>query len=62
MDTPCLNKEKTCDKYLVKLNGLNDIPPTPINRSIINDALNQRFAYVPYYLLIIKEGIIPPKY
>ena len=50
------------DEKLVKLNSINDIDNTPIDWSICNDEKGYRFAVVPYYLIIIKDGIIPPQY
>ena len=50
------------DEVLVKLNSINEIDFSPIDWSVCNDELGLRFSVVPYYLIIIKGGIIPPRY
>ena len=35
---------------------------SPIDWSVCNDKLGRRFAYIRYYLVIVKDGIIPPRY
>ena len=51
-----------CDEELIKLNSINDIDWSPIDWSICDDETGRRFAFVRYYLIIVKGGIIPPKY
>ena len=50
------------DEVLIKLNSYKDISQAPVDWSVCDDKLGRRFAFVPYYLLIIKGGIIFPKY
>ena len=50
------------DEVLLKLDSYEDISQAPVDWSVCNDKLGRRFAFVPYYLLIIKGGIIFPKY
>ena len=50
------------DEVLVKLNSIDEIDFSPIDWSVCNDELGLRFSVIPYYLLIIKGGIIPPRY
>ena len=50
------------DEVLIKLNSYKDISQEPVDWSVCNDEMGRRFAFVPYYLIIIKGGIIPPKY
>lgn len=59
---PNLRESNNADEVLIRLYGLNDISQYPIDWSLCNDKLHHRFEFVPYYLLIIKGGIIPPKY
>ena len=42
--------------------SVKDIDFSPVDWSICNDKLGRRFAYVRYYLLVIKDGLIPPEY
>ena len=51
-----------CDEIYHKLDSINDIDFSPVDWSICDDEAGRRFAYVRYYLLIVKDGIIPPKY
>ena len=51
-----------CDEIYIKLNSINDIDFSPVDWTFCNDKLGHRFAFVRYYLLIIKDGIILPKY
>jgi hypothetical protein len=62
MDAPTLKEQWNCDELLIKLPDYHLISPYPVDWSVCDDKLGRRFAYVPYYLLIIKGGIIPPKY
>lgn len=50
------------DEVLVKLDSVRDIDFSPVDWGQCNDFLGLRFYVVPYYLLIVKGGIIPPKY
>lgn len=50
------------DEILVKLNSINDIDTSPVNWSVCDEKLGLRFSVVPYYIIVIKGGIIPPKY
>ncbi len=50
-----------CDELLERVT-LSEIDFSPIDWSICNDEKGWRFAFVRYYLLVIKEGIIPPQY
>lgn len=50
------------DEQLIKLKDISEINFCPIDWSVCNDKMGRRFAFVPYYLLIIKGGIIPPQY
>ncbi len=50
------------DERLVKLNSINDIDTSPIDWSFCDEKLGLRFSVIPYYLIIIKGGIIPPRY
>lgn len=59
---PNLKKNNNADELLIKLYGIKDISQYPIDWSLCNDKLKHRFEFVPYYLLVIKSGAIPPKY
>ncbi|MBQ8436944.1 MAG: hypothetical protein IJX20_04765 [Alphaproteobacteria bacterium] len=50
------------DEIYIKLNSTQDIDFSPVDWTACDDKLGHRFAFVRYYLLIIKDGIIPPKY
>lgn len=50
-----------CDEILEPIQ-LSQIDFSPIDWSICNDAKGWRFAFIRYYLLILKDGIIPPQY
>ena len=63
LDIPNIKEEQDCDEVWLKLeNGVNDIDYSPIDWSVCDDELGRRFAYVRYYLIVVKGGIIPPKY
>lgn len=62
MDVPTLKKEWVNDELLIRLHDYNDISVRPVDWTICNDKLGWRFAFVPYYVIIVKGGIIPPKY
>lgn len=53
---------KGCDEELIKLDSVYDIDFSPIDWSICDDELGRPFAFVRYYLIIIKGGVIPPRY
>ena len=61
---PDLNKDfpQDVDERLVKLNSINDIDTSPVDWSVCDEKLGLRFSVVPYYLIVIKGGVIPPKY
>ena len=61
-DCPTLKEQWDCDELLIKLYDYKDISVRPINWSVCNDELGRRFAYVPYYIIVIKGGVISPKY
>lgn len=50
------------DEVLIKLNSIDEIDYTPVDWSVCNDDLGLRFSVIPYYLIIIKGGMIPPRY
>lgn len=61
---PDLNSDlpQNCDEVLIKLNSINDIDTSPIDWSVCDEKLGLRFSVVPYHLVVIKGGIIPPLY
>ncbi len=61
---PNLDKDlpQDVDERLVKLASINDIDTSPVDWSVCDEKLGLRFSVVPYYLIVIKGGIIPPKY
>lgn len=50
------------DERLIKLASINDIDTSPVDWSVCDEKLGLRFSVVPYYLIVIKDGIIPPEY
>lgn len=50
------------DEVLYKLNSIAEINYAPIDWDICDDELGRRFAWVRYYLIVVKGGIIPPQY
>ncbi|MBP1532043.1 MAG: hypothetical protein ILA52_00890 [Alphaproteobacteria bacterium] len=62
LDFPDVTEEKGMDEILQKLNSINDIDYSPIDWSVCDDELGRRFAYVRYYLIVLKDGYIPPQY
>lgn len=62
--TPDLNGNlpQNCDEILVKLASINDIDYSPVDWSACDEKLGLRFSVIPYYLIIVKGGIIPPQY
>ena len=61
-DCPTLKEQWESDELLIKLYDYNDISTRPVDWNVCNDELGRRFAYVPYYIIVIKGGVIPPKY
>lgn len=61
---PNLNKDlpQDVDERMVKLASINDIDTSPVDWSVCDEKLSLRFSVVPYYLIVIKGGIIPPQY
>ena len=61
---PNLDKDfpQDVDERLVKLASINDIDTSPVDWSVCDEKLGLRFSVVPYYLIVIKGGIIPPQY
>lgn len=55
-------QEFGCDEVLNKLASLQDIDFSPIDWTICNDKKSWRFAFVRYYLAILKDGCLPPQY
>ena len=62
LDNPNIEDKPGCDEQWQKLNGIKDIDYSPIDWSVCDDELHRRFAYVRYYLIVVKGGVIPPKY
>ncbi len=62
LDTPELTDNGFCDEVLQKVPNIDVIDLSPIDWSVCNDALGRRFAFVRYYLIVVKNGIISPKY
>ena len=54
--------ENKNDEALFKVAGLSEIDLTPNDYNILDDAKGWRFAFMRYYLFVVKDGIIPPKY
>lgn len=61
---PNLNKDfpQDVDERLVKLSSIRDIDTSAVDWSVCDEKLGLRFSVVPYYLIVIKGGVIPPKY
>ena len=62
LDMPELKEDQSCDEVLQKISIPDAIDQSPIDWSVCNDKLGRRFAYVRYYLLVVKDGIIPHQY
>lgn len=62
LDFPDLIKQNFSDEVLQKLGGIENIDYSPIDWSVCDDASYRRFAFVRYYLIVLKDGYIPPKY
>ncbi len=56
------NLPQGCDEMLVKLHSINEIDTSPVDWSECDEKLGLRFSVIPYYLVVIKGGIIPPEY
>ncbi len=50
------------DEVLQKLDSIDKIGSYEVDWLKCDDKLELRFSVIPYYLIIIKGGIIPPKY
>ena len=61
---PNLDKDfpQDVDERLVKLNSIYDIDTSAVDWSVCDEKLGLRFSVVPYYLIVIKGGVIQPKY
>ncbi len=46
----------------IKLQSYHHISDYPVDWNVCNDEKGWRFAFVPFFLLVLKEGIIPPQY
>lgn len=62
LDLPDIKEEQGMDEILQKLDRIEDIDFSPIDWRICDDEAGRRFAYVRYYLIVVKGGIIAPKY
>ena len=62
LDFPDIKEEQGMDEILQKLDRIEDIDFSPIDWRICDDEARRRFAYVRYYLIVVKGGIIAPKY
>jgi len=62
LDRPEALKAQVSDELYEKLNGVEEIDYSPIDWAVCDDELGHRFAFVRYYLIVVKGGIIPPKY
>lgn len=63
LDITDIKENQDCDEVWQKLeHGIDDIDYSPIDWSVCDDELHRRFAYVRYYLIVVKGGVIAPKY
>lgn len=62
LDIPNITEAPEADEVLYRLPDMSAIDTSPIDWSVCDDALGRRFAYVRYYLLIVKHGVIPPQF
>lgn len=62
--TPNINDNllQDCDEVLIKLNSVQEISCEPVNWDTCDEKLGLRFSVIHYYLTVMKNGIIPPKY
>lgn len=56
------NFPQNVDEVLVKLTSIDDIDTSPVDWSVCDEKLGLRFSVVPYYLIVVKGGVIPPEY
>lgn len=61
-DFPEIEEKEDTDEILLKLKSIENIDFSPVNWTICDDEAKRRFAYVRYYLIVVKGGIIAPKY
>lgn len=61
-DFPEIKDQPGIDEILLSLSGIEEIDYSPIDWSVCDDETGKRFAFVRYYLIVIKGGIIPSKY
>ncbi len=54
--------ENKNDELLSQLSDLSEIDFSSNDYDVLDDEKGWRFAFIRYYLLVIKEGVIPPKY
>ena len=54
-------QEKLHNDGFYRIN-LEDISTDAIDYSVCDDASGRRFAFIPFYLLVLKDGYIPPEY
>src|SRR5574344_878801 len=61
---PNLDKDlpQDVDEQLLKLNSIDEIDTSPVDWTVCDEKLGLRFSVVPYYLIVLKNGVIPPKY
>jgi len=62
LDVPDIDEKNCCDEGLCPLSSYREIDFSPIDWSVCDEKLGRRFAYVRYYLAIVKDGVIPPQY
>ena len=54
--------ENKNDEALFKVSDLAEIDFTPNDYTILDDEKGWRFAFMRYYLFVMKDGVIPAKY
>lgn len=63
LDIPNIDKQHVCDKIGLKLkNVIKDIDYSPIDWSGCAGELSRRLAFVRYYLIVVKGGVIKLNY
>lgn len=62
LDVANVNKETCIDELLNKIDSIKQINFSPLNWGVCDDEKGWRFSFVRYYLIVIKGGVIPPKY
>lgn len=50
------------DEKIYKLNSINEIDLSPLPWEKCNDDEGKRFSVIRHYLVVMKDGYIPPKY